>query len=65
MALNSQNLNNDYAVTQFYAGSYFASGDNALAGAQDNGTHYWRQGAFSNTLIYDGDGSFAASNQQN
>jgi hypothetical protein len=57
-----QNLNNDYAVTQFYAGSVNGNGV-VVGGTQDNGTlamhpqngtNGWRQ-------IFGGDGGFCVS----
>ncbi len=33
-------INNNYGVTQFYAGAVFSGGNSYMAGAQDNGTQY-------------------------
>ena len=35
-----RSINNNYGVTQFYAGDVFSDGQAYLAGAQDNGTQY-------------------------
>lgn len=64
IAYNQTNLNNDYNTIQYYAGSFFPSGINAIAGAQDNGTHSCLAGGAAFNDIFGGDGSYNAVNQQ-
>ena len=56
------NLNNNYAVTQFYHGAPFADGRSYLGGTQDNGTVLGTDARGSNRWrhILGGDGGYSA-----
>ncbi|MBI1184336.1 T9SS type A sorting domain-containing protein [bacterium] len=56
--------NNNYNVTQFYAGTFAPDSLGVLAGAQDNNSLYGFQGKSSFNVIYGGDGGFCHINQQ-
>ncbi|MGB3074788.1 MAG: T9SS type A sorting domain-containing protein [Chitinophagales bacterium] len=64
IAYNQTILNNNYNTLQYYAGSFFPTGINALGGAQDNGTHSCLAGNGEFNDIFGGDGSYNAVNQQ-
>lgn len=64
IAYNQTPLNKGYNTIQYYAGSFFPSGINALAGAQDNGTHYAIAGNGTFNEVFGGDGAYNAVNQQ-
>ena len=64
ISYNQTMLNKDYNTIQYYAGSFFPTGINAFAGAQDNGTHYAISGGGTFNEIFGGDGSYNAVNQQ-
>ena len=60
------NLNNNYAVTQFYHGLAFPDGKSYLAGAQDNGTNLGKDATGSIWKeIYGGDGGYVAIDPTN
>lgn len=53
-----RHINNNYGVTQFYAGGVFANGKSYMAGAQDNGTQRgYESGTNSWVHISGGDGA--------
>jgi photosystem II stability/assembly factor-like uncharacterized protein len=59
------NRNNNYNVTQYYAGSFNPDSTGNIAGAQDNGTNYSVEGGdeyYENAL--GGDGAFCHIHQQ-
>ena len=60
-------INNNYGVTQFYAGAVSADGKTYLGGTQDNGTVLGTDAAGINgwKLINGGDGGHAAIDQNN
>lgn len=61
-------ISNGFNVTQFYAGAMSGtSGDDRyLAGAQDNGTHYFTSAGLNNTTeVTGGDGAFIHIDQDN
>jgi hypothetical protein len=58
-----ENLNNGYRVTQFYAGGEGFKYLQAIAGAQDNGTHT-ASNRFVTQYIYGGDGGHCFVGQQ-
>ncbi|MCH8904195.1 MAG: T9SS type A sorting domain-containing protein [Bacteroidetes bacterium] len=58
-------LNNNYNVTQFYAGAYFPWGVNAFGGTQDNGTQATRNANQTFDHVMGGDGAFTQIKQQN
>jgi len=62
--LRWRDINNNYGVTQFYAGDVFSDGKSYLAGAQDNGTQLGSDAAGPNrwTIINGGDGADLAIN---
>ncbi|MBX7108393.1 MAG: T9SS type A sorting domain-containing protein [Chitinophagales bacterium] len=64
IGFNQTDLNHGYNTIQYYAGSYFPSGINAIAGAQDNGTHSCLAANPTFNEIFGGDGSYNAVNQQ-
>lgn len=64
ISYNQTNLNHSYNTIQYYAGSFFPSGINAIGGAQDNGTHSCVNGNGTFNEIFGGDGSYNAVNQQ-
>ncbi|MCB9261399.1 MAG: T9SS type A sorting domain-containing protein [Flavobacteriales bacterium] len=53
-------LNYSYNVTQFYSGFYSPTGDEVVAGAQDNWTTMNNNGGSSFSQILSGDGAFNA-----
>ncbi len=57
-------INNNYGVTQFYAGDVFSDGKSYIAGAQDNGTQYGSDanGVNNWAWINGGDGADLAIN---
>lgn len=57
-----QNLNNNYAVTQFYHGAAYPSGTTYFGGTQDNGTIRGNDSAGPNKWkeIHGGDGGYVA-----
>ena len=58
-----KSLNNGYTVTQFYDGTVFPGGNQYLAGAQDNGTHFGADGLNGEWVeVYGGDGGFVLVN---
>lgn len=58
-------LNNGLNITQFYAGSYFPTGEDYVGGTQDNGTqHQWNQLPTGTRRVFGGDGAFCHINQQ-
>lgn len=59
------NINNNYAISQFYTGDVFNTGDTYIAGAQDNGTVYGSDSLGLNGWysINGGDGSELAINK--
>ena len=59
------NLNNGYAVTQFYGGARYANTDIVVGGTQDNGSLRTSGGATAWTTMFGGDGGFAASDPTN
>lgn len=52
------NLNTGYKVTQFYAGSYGPTGQVAIGGTQDNGTHVATK-MLTSKQFYGADGGYA------
>ena len=60
----TEDLNNGYNVTQFYAGSFFPEGIDFYGGTQDNGTQSTKNGEPAFDHIFGGDGSFNQVNQQ-
>ncbi|MGC6413423.1 MAG: T9SS type A sorting domain-containing protein [Bacteroidia bacterium] len=56
-------INTGYRVTQFYAGGVGFEGLDAIAGAQDNGTHY-ATGRMLTQYIFGGDGAYCHIGQQ-
>ncbi|MBI3679576.1 MAG: hypothetical protein HY235_04190 [Acidobacteria bacterium] len=65
--LGWQNLNNGYAVTQFYAGAVYPGGHGYFGGTQDNGTPrgFDAIGAAGWTAIIGGDGGYTAIDPAN
>ncbi|MGJ8662765.1 MAG: WD40/YVTN/BNR-like repeat-containing protein [Marinicella sp.] len=59
-----RSINNNYGITQFYAGDVFSDGKSYLAGAQDNGTLYGSDDYGVNDWfeVYGGDGADLAIN---
>ncbi|MFC3195710.1 hypothetical protein ACFODZ_15755 [Marinicella sediminis] len=59
-----RSINNNYGVTQFYAGAVFSDATSVLAGAQDNGTQYGSEllGPNGWSIINGGDGGDLAIN---
>jgi len=58
-------LNNGLNITQFYAGTYFPTGDDYIGGTQDNGTRQrFQTGQNGARRIYGGDGAFCHVNPQ-
>lgn len=59
-----RSINNNYGITQFYAGDVFADGKSYLAGAQDNGTQFGSDAAGVNNWfsVNGGDGADLAIN---
>jgi len=62
-----QNLNNGYAVTQFYEGSVYPDGTTYFGGTQDNGTVRGTDGGGKNAWseIWGGDGGWTAVDSSN
>jgi photosystem II stability/assembly factor-like uncharacterized protein len=58
-------LNNGLAVTQFYGGAAFPTGNVFYGGAQDNGDLLYGGGSDSWSEVYGGDGGYAAVDQSN
>lgn len=59
-----QSLNEGYRVTQFYAGTYWPSGQTYIGGTQDNGTHQGQALTGGTKKLFGGDGGFAFKHQQ-
>jgi photosystem II stability/assembly factor-like uncharacterized protein len=57
-------INNNLAITQFYGGSVFPTGNTFLGGTQDNGHLKFSSGTNWNTVC-GGDGGYAAQDQSN
>lgn len=61
----TNDLNEGYQVTQFYAGHYFPEGPTTLGGTQDNGTHGIIDPDSGFKKLYGADGGYAFIHQQN
>jgi hypothetical protein len=61
---NFVSLNNSYTVTQYYCGSFFKTGNSAIMGAQDNGSHRVLNANLTYFSLQGADGCFNAINQQ-
>jgi photosystem II stability/assembly factor-like uncharacterized protein len=59
-----QSLNEGYRITQFYAGTYWPTGQTYIGGTQDNGTHQGQQVFGGTKKLFGGDGGFAFKHQQ-
>jgi hypothetical protein len=59
-----QSLNEGYRITQFYAGTYWPTGQTYIGGTQDNGTHQGQQVIGGTKKLFGGDGGFAFKHQQ-
>jgi photosystem II stability/assembly factor-like uncharacterized protein len=59
-----QSLNEGYRVTQFYAGTYWPTGQTYIGGTQDNGTHQGQQLTGGTKKLFGGDGGYAFKHQQ-
>lgn len=66
-AITWTNLNNGYAVTQFYDGAVYPDGTTYFAGAQDNGTSRGNDSSGPNAWekIFGGDGGYVAVDPTN
>jgi photosystem II stability/assembly factor-like uncharacterized protein len=60
----TEDLNNGYNVTQFYAGTFFPDEVSIYGGTQDNGTQSSKSSDPDFDHIFGGDGAFTQVNQQ-
>lgn len=61
---NWTSLNNNLAITQFYGGAVYPTGNTYIGGTQDNGHLKFSSGTNWNA-VYGGDGGYAAQDQLN
>ncbi|MFT7298738.1 MAG: hypothetical protein ACI9WO_001554 [Sphingobacteriales bacterium] len=64
MMFPAKSLNNDFIVSQYYAGDYHPENDAVIGGTQDNGTNFVSVESSNFEEISGGDGGFSFIHQQ-